>query len=104
MTEQIQKKTVPNAIAVLVLGICSLVFGCLFIGLICGIIGLVLANKGIAVFYGTPEAYTGYSMLHAGKIMSIIGIVLGSLYVIYYVIVILIIGAAGGILGILAGL
>lgn len=41
-----KKETLPNAVAALVLGICSIVFGCLFLGLILGIIGLALSSKG----------------------------------------------------------
>ena len=38
MSEQIQQQTAPNAVAALILGICSLLFGCFFVGFICGII------------------------------------------------------------------
>jgi hypothetical protein len=89
-----KKETLPNSVAVLVLGICSIVFGCLFIGLILGIIGLALSGKGKRIYKENPDNYTGYGMLNAGFVMSIIGTVLGSLYIVYYVIVILIIGAA----------
>jgi hypothetical protein len=40
------KPMLPNATAVLVLGICSIVFGCFFIGLALGIIGIILSGKG----------------------------------------------------------
>ena len=32
---EIQKKNAPYAVAALVLGICSLVFGCFFVGFVC---------------------------------------------------------------------
>jgi hypothetical protein len=89
-----QKQTLPNATAVLVLGICSIVFGCLFVGLILGIIGLSLGSKGKKLYRENPEAYDGYGSLNAGYIMSIIGTIFGGLYVLYYLVIIAIIGGA----------
>jgi hypothetical protein len=80
------KSELPNATAVLVLGICSIVFSCFFIGLICGIIGLVLAGKGRVMYRENPNLYANYGQLNAGWIMSIIGVILGGLYVVYAVI------------------
>lgn len=88
------KQTLPNATAVLVLGICAIVFSCFFIGLICGIIGLVLAQKGRTMYRENPNLYEGYGQLNAGWIMSIIGVILGGLYVIYALIWGLAIGTA----------
>ncbi|MFZ4106174.1 CCC motif membrane protein [Flavobacterium sp.] len=88
------KKTLPNAIAVLVLGICSIVFSCLGIGLILGIIGLVLSSNGRKLYKESPNSYEGFGMLNAGFIMSIIGTALGSIYVLYILFYIVIIGGA----------
>lgn len=74
-----QKPTVPNAVATLVLGILAVITSCYFIGIIFGIIGLVLANKGKQVYNANPTAYTGYGMLNAGFICSIIGTAIGGL-------------------------
>ena len=82
-----EKETLPNATAVLVLGICSIVFGCFFIGLILGIVGIVLSNNGRKLYKQDPTHYEGYGSLNAGFIMSIIGTVLGGLYVIYALVV-----------------
>jgi len=82
-----QKQTLPNATAALVLGICSIVFSCAFIGLILGIIGLSLASKGKKIYAEDPNSYNGYGSLNAGYIMSIIGTILGGLYVIYWIII-----------------
>ena len=90
-----QQQNAPYAVAALVLGICSLVFGCFFVGLVLGIIGLVLANKGIRAYMANPELYTGYGMLKAGRITSILGIVFGAIYIVYYIVAVLILGAAG---------
>lgn len=86
------KQMLPNATAVLVLGICSIVFSCLFVGLVLGIIGLVISGRGRKMFKEAPDKYDGFGMLNAGFIMSIIGTVIGGLYTIYYIIAIVIIG------------
>jgi len=70
--------TAPYAVASLVLGISSLVTGCLMIGLVLGIVGLVLANKGTKEVVLAPDTYSGTGMLNAGRITSIIGIILGA--------------------------
>lgn len=71
-----EKPQLPNAVAVLVLGICSIAIGCIYgIGLVCGIIGIVLSTKGRQMYKENPEMYSGWGMLNAGFIMSIIGLV-----------------------------
>jgi hypothetical protein len=82
-----EKETLPNATAVLVLGICSIVFGCVFVGLVCGIIGIVIAGKGRKLYKEDPAHWDGYGSLNAGFIMSIIGTVIGGLYTVYYIII-----------------
>ncbi len=89
------KQTLPNATAVLVLGICSIVFSCFFVGLVLGIIGLVLSTKGRKLYKENPDLYEGYGQLNAGWIMSIIGTIMGGLYVLYWLIIVAIIGGAG---------
>lgn len=88
------KIMLPNATTVLVLGICSIVFSCFFVGLILGIIGIVLSGKGRKMYKDAPAAYDGYGQLNAGWIMSIIGTALGGLYVIYWIIWVVILGTA----------
>ncbi len=92
MNDQVQKQNAPYAVAALVLGICSIVFGC-YLGIILGIIGLVMAKKGYAAYNEAPEQYAGEGMLKAGKITSIIGIVLGGIGIIYFIIVFALYGA-----------
>ena len=72
-------KTAPYAVAALILGIASLATGCLMIGLVLGIVGLVLANKGTKIVQSAPESFEGVGMLKAGRITSIIGIVFGGI-------------------------
>ncbi|MBO7224812.1 MAG: hypothetical protein J6V35_02745 [Bacteroidales bacterium] len=90
----LNKQTAPNSVVALVLGIASLVFGCFFVGLACGIVGLIFANKGLAQYNANPNQYSGKGMLTAGKITSIIGIIIGGLYIVYFIIWGLILGSA----------
>ncbi len=88
------KIMLPNATVVLVLGICSIVFSCFFVGLVLGIIGMVLAKKPRQMYKESPNSYDGYGQLNAGWIMSIIGTCLGGLYVVYWIIWVAILGTA----------
>jgi hypothetical protein len=83
-----QKQDAPYSTLALVMGILSLTCG----GFICGIIGLIFANKGLTEYNQNPELYKGVGMLNAGKIMSIIGIVLSALIIIIYVIYAIVLG------------
>lgn len=87
-----QKIVLPNSTTVLVLGICSIVFSCFFVGLILGIIGLSLSMKGRSLYKERPDLYEGYGALNAGFIMSIIGTSLGGIYVLYWLFWVAIIG------------
>ena len=84
----------PNATAVLVLGILSILGACCYgvPGMIMGIIGVVLARKDTALYKANPTEYSNYSNLNTGKILSIIGIVLSLLFIIYMVSMIAILG------------
>lgn len=87
-----QLEKLPNATAVLILGICSLVFGCLFAGLICGIVGLALAKKPTQMYLQNPQRYMNYGVLNAGRIMSIIGVILGAITLVWFIVAGLILG------------
>ncbi len=76
---QTEKVPLPNATATLVLGILSIVIGCGSIGLILGIIGLVISKEGKQLYDQNPDGYTGYSNLNAGRVLCIIGVILGSI-------------------------
>jgi hypothetical protein len=76
---QSEKVPLPNATATLVLGILSIVIGCGSLGLILGIIGLVLSKEGKGLYDQNPDGYTGYSNLNAGRVLCIIGIILGGI-------------------------
>ena len=73
----------PNSTAALVLGIISIVSLCCcsIIGFILGIIGLVLGVNAVALYRQSPGVYTesSYQNANAGRICSIIGLVLSVL-------------------------
>lgn len=79
-----EKQKLPNAQAVLILGILSILTCCCYgvIGLILGIIALVLAKKDTKLYAENPELYSNYSNIKTGKILAYIGIVLSAIYLI----------------------
>ena len=93
-----QPIALPNATAVLVLGIIAIV-GCVcygLVGLICGIIALILAKKDMTLYNANPSAYTpgSFSNLKAGRVCAIIGLSLSILYLLLVVFIIATIGFA----------
>src|SRR6056297_1799856 len=96
---QAMQQPLPNASAVLVLGILSIVtFWCIngLVGIVLGIIGLVLAGKPLKLYNDNPELYTesSYKNVKAGKICSIIGLAVSGLFILLFILVIL--GVLGG--------
>ncbi|CAD7798192.1 hypothetical protein CHRY9390_00296 [Chryseobacterium aquaeductus] len=82
------QQNLPNATAVLVLGIVSIVGCCCYgiPGIIAGAIGLYLFNKDKALYLQNPDQYLNYNNLNTGRILSIIGISISLLYIITIVI------------------
>lgn len=82
-----ENQKLPNATAVLILGIASILTCCCygFISIILGVIGLILANKDIKTFKLNPELYSNYNNIKIGKILCIIGIIIGALYLLFIV-------------------
>ncbi len=72
------KEKLPNSTASLVLGIFSIVtcwcYG--LPGIIMGVIGLLLGNKAVKTHNEDPELYEGIGNAKAGKVISIIGLIL----------------------------
>ncbi|MDH7464526.1 CCC motif membrane protein [Chitinophagaceae bacterium 26-R-25] len=89
--------SLPNATAVLVLGILSII-GCFCYGsgLIMGIIALMLARKDMRLYNTNPSAYTPSSLsnIKAGRVCAIIGTVMSALYLLMILIVLIVFGAA----------
>ena len=92
-----EQNKLPNATAVLVLGILSICTCCCWgvIGLTLGIIALVLAKKDIALYEANPELYSNYSNLKTGRILAIIGIALSAIYLVYTVYLFATLGSDG---------
>ena len=90
---EISKKDLPNATASLVLGIISIVgvFSYGLVGVVCGIIGLVLANKDRKLYQAYPEIYslTSFKTTSTGRTCSIIGLIVSSIAVIVVCIIVL---------------
>jgi len=91
--ENNQPLPLPNSVATLVLGICSLLFGCIIVGFVLGIIGLAISGGSKRLYFQNPNQYSGYGMLNAGRILSIIGVILGAITLFYYIVFVVIIGA-----------
>lgn len=74
----------PNATVSLVLGIISIVCCCTtIIGVVCSIIGLVLANKDMKLYQSNPRQYTGAETVNTARILNIIGLVLSVFNLVY---------------------
>lgn len=86
----------PNATAVLILGILSIATCCCYgvIGLIFGIVALVLANKDRAIYLANPALYTesSFKNLNAGRVCAVIGLTLAGLVILAYIAMVAILG------------
>ncbi len=92
------QRPLPNATAILVLGILGIVFTCCYGGgLILSIIALVLYGKDKNLYVASPELYTEASFKNAksGRVCAIIGLSLSIIYIIIIVIAIALVGIAG---------
>jgi uncharacterized membrane protein len=89
-----EQRNLPNATVSLVLGILSILtcFCYGIIGLTLGIIAFVLGNKALKIHTEDPTIYTGEGNAKAGKILGIIGVVLGLIYLCFVVFIIYKIG------------
>ena len=96
---EMKKKDLPNATAVLVLAILSLVFcWCYgFVGLILGILAVAIASAPRKAYLEHPEEYTeiSYKNLSAGRVCGIIGICVALAVVAFVILVVLGVTALG---------
>ncbi len=73
-----EQQKLPNETAIIVLSIFGIVCcWCFGLGLIPSVIALVLALKAQKLYRDNPEMYINSSTIKTGKILAIIGIVLG---------------------------
>lgn len=82
-----ENQKLPNATAVLVLGILSILGCCCYgiVGIIFAIIALVLAKKDMVLYKQNPQNYDNFKNLNTGKILAIIGLSLSILYLIFMI-------------------
>ena len=105
----IDQEALPNSTLILVLGIssvamsvcCCVVFGAFgFIGMLIGgiaaVIGLIMAKKAKKTYKQNPGIYTesSYNNINAGRICSIVGLVLALFCLIVFAFVFILYGAA----------
>ena len=92
-----ERRKLPNATAGLVLGILSIVLCWCYgiVGLICGGIALYLAAKDMKEYREEPESYVNYANLNIGRILAIIGIVISTLYMIFTIYMLVVVGEEG---------
>lgn len=95
--------SLPNATASLVLGILSLVFCAAYgiLGIILGGIGFYLAKQDKKLLDIDPGAYNTQSIsnLNAGRVCSLIGLILGSIFFGIILLIFLFVGLAALNLG-----
>lgn len=95
--------SLPNATASLVLGILSLVFCAAYgiLGVILGGIGFYLAKQDKKLLDIDPSAYSTQSIsnLNAGRVCSLIGLILGSIFLGIILLILLFVGIAALNLG-----
>ncbi|RZJ72243.1 CCC motif membrane protein [Flavobacterium sp.] len=97
LLQEKQPRNLPNATAVLILGIVS-IFGCCcygILGVILAPIALVLAAKDMKLYRAEPEIYLNYSTLNAGRIIAYIGLAVSLITLIFYIYLLTTIGLDG---------
>ena len=89
-----EKQKLPNTTATIVLGsLAFLTFCCYGIfALLFGIIGLILSLKDAKRLRENPDNYENVTAHKIGKVLSIIGLVLGALALLFYIWIIVKIG------------
>jgi len=98
--QPVVQQPLPNSTGVLVLGILSIVM-CFCYGLFgvaLGIIALVLSGKAKTLYEQNQELYTegSFKNMKAGRICALIGTILSSLVLVFWVVYFIIVGAAIG--------
>ena len=73
-----EQQKLPNETLIIILSIFGIVCcWCFGLGLIPAVIALVLAMKAQKIYNEQPENYSNISTIKTGKILAIVGIVLG---------------------------
>lgn len=89
-----EQQKLPNAGLIVAFGIISIISSCCYgvVGLLFAIIGLVIARGAKKTYLENPELYTNYGTVKAGRILSIIGLIVSILFVAYYAYIINLVG------------
>ena len=89
-----ENQKLPNATAVIVLGLLSILTCCCYglFGLALAIIGMYLTHNDLKIYNAAPERYINFQQLNTGKILCIIGIVLNAIMLLYFIWIIKMIG------------
>ncbi|HET8753809.1 MAG TPA: CCC motif membrane protein [Salinimicrobium sp.] len=79
-----EKQTLPNSTLIIILAILSILSSCCggIFGIIFSIVALVLCRKATKIYTEDPEIYSSYQNVRIGKILAIIGLVLGLVFLI----------------------
>jgi magnesium-transporting ATPase (P-type) len=89
-----QQQKLPNATAVLVLGIASLIGCCCYgvFGLLFGIVGIAISKKDMVLYSQNPNNFNNYKNLKIGRVLCIIGIILSVITILIFGFVIYVVG------------
>jgi len=81
-----EQQKLPNSTLILVFGIVSIILCiCYGVGMVFGIIAIVLASKATKIYKENPELYSGYKNATTGRILGIVGLALGAIYLAYVI-------------------
>jgi hypothetical protein len=91
------RQDLPNHGGILALGIISIALCWCYgiVGIVCGIIALVMGNKAMELYNTNPNVYSekSYKNAKAGRVCAIIGLSLSIVWLIYFVVSIIFLGA-----------
>ena len=89
-----ENNKLPNATAVLVLGILSIITCWCYgvIGIVLAVVALFLAKKDSSLYKESPERFDNYQNLNIGRVLAIIGLVLSVLFLAFMVWIISVVG------------
>lgn len=89
-----ENQKLPNATAVLVLGILSILTCCCYgiLGVILGSIALYLYNSDAKLYNSNPTIFSNYQNLNIGRILAIIGIILSVLMIVFMIWMVSVVG------------
>lgn len=101
------KPELPNATAVLIMGILALTFSllsCVFlpvflIAVILGIITLAISASSVRLNRQSPGYYSGYGNIQAGRICSIIALCIGGVYLLLVLFYLIFLGSMFSVAG-----